>query len=89
MAIAKLNQALITETDNVTGWRYLAKLYNLTQNQGLSLLSLAEAEFFAANYDLALKYANSAKKILKKENQQGSIIRAEDIIKFSKEKKDV
>ncbi|MBT5828398.1 MAG: M48 family metalloprotease [Alphaproteobacteria bacterium] len=89
MAIAKLNQALITETDNVTGWRYLARLYHLTQNQGLSLLSLAEAEFFAANYDLALKYANSAKKILKKENQQGSIIRAEDIIKFSKEKKDV
>ncbi|MFZ8865196.1 MAG: M48 family metalloprotease [Rickettsiales bacterium] len=88
-AIAKLNQALIIEKENVSGWRNISRLYNLTAQTGLSLLALAEAEFFAANYLLAIKYATNAKKILTKSNNSASILRAEDIIKFSKEQEDV
>ncbi len=87
-AIAKLNQALVIEKENVYGWRNISRLYNLTEQKGLSLLSLAEAEFFSANYLLAIKYDTNSKKILATENNPASMLRAEDIIKFSKEQKD-
>ncbi len=83
--INQLKFALITETDNVQAWNFLGQLYNRNQQEGLSFLALAEAEYIRTNYPLAIKYAERAKKILEKKGDIVNLSRAKQIIKNAKE----
>jgi len=87
-AIDKLNTALIAERENVMGWRFLSKLYNETGNIGLSMLALAESEFFSGNYGAAIKYADRAKDELDGSGNDEALLRADDIIKTAQKKDD-
>jgi len=85
LAIKRLEEAKLFEEDNSFLFKQLATAYDKINDEGRSLLSLAEYSLLIGDEKKCQTYAKSAKEKLPK-NAAAEILRADDLILESKEK---
>jgi len=87
IAIKNLQDAKKYEEENYFLYKQLANAYNKINDEGRSLLALAEYNFYRGEKDKSVKYAQEAKDKLPKDAKE-EITRAEDLIALNKKKDD-
>ncbi len=87
LAIKHLESAKKFESENPFLFKQLANGYSKSNDEGRSLLALAEFNLLIGDNKKCLKYAKQAKNHLD-ENDKKELIRADDLIDLAKEKND-
>jgi predicted Zn-dependent protease len=84
LGIKRLNEAKDFESDNPFLFRQLASGYDKIDDEGRSMLALAEFNLLVGEKDKCKKYAKEAKEKLDKKNK-ADLLRADDLIDLAKE----
>lgn len=87
LAIKRLEEAKIFEDESPFLFKQLANAYSKTNDEGRSLLALAEFNLMIGKKDKCRKYAKAAKEKLDVTAKQ-ELLRADDLLELAKEEKE-